>query len=118
MSERWKDIPGYEGIYQASTYGRIKSLAREIVAPTRYVSRWQNRHRSLDRVMTPKIQNSRALIALWQKGLRQTFRIERIIWETFKGEIPQGYQVIKKHKDPTNNKLSNLMLAEIEVGVS
>lgn len=27
--ENWKDIPGYEGVYQASTLGRIKSLPRE-----------------------------------------------------------------------------------------
>lgn len=30
MEEVWKDIPGYEGLYQASTYGRIKRLARRI----------------------------------------------------------------------------------------
>ena len=27
MNEIWKDIPGYEGIYQASTLGRLKRLA-------------------------------------------------------------------------------------------
>ena len=27
--EAWQDIPGYEGLYQASTYGRIKSLPRK-----------------------------------------------------------------------------------------
>lgn len=26
MKEVWKDIPGYEGLYQASTYGRIRSI--------------------------------------------------------------------------------------------
>lgn len=28
--EIWKDVEGYEGIYQVSTYGRVKSLAREV----------------------------------------------------------------------------------------
>jgi hypothetical protein len=28
LKEEWKDIPGYEGLYQASTLGRIKSLGR------------------------------------------------------------------------------------------
>lgn len=27
--EIWKDIPGYEGLYQASTFGRIKSNSRD-----------------------------------------------------------------------------------------
>ena len=30
MIEEWKDIPGFEGWYQASTYGRIKSISRKV----------------------------------------------------------------------------------------
>jgi hypothetical protein len=30
MKETWKDIPGYEGLYQISNLGRVKSLARRI----------------------------------------------------------------------------------------
>ena len=30
MQEIWKDIPGYEGRYQASSLGRIKSLSRRV----------------------------------------------------------------------------------------
>ena len=30
-NEEWKDIPGFEGIYQASSFGRIKSLDRTIL---------------------------------------------------------------------------------------
>ena len=28
--EEWKDIPGYEGLYQASNLGRIKSIDRYV----------------------------------------------------------------------------------------
>ena len=31
MEEIWKDIKGYEGVYQVSNYGRIRSLDREIL---------------------------------------------------------------------------------------
>lgn len=31
MQEIWKDIPNYEGFYQVSNLGRVKSLAREIL---------------------------------------------------------------------------------------
>ena len=27
-NEQWKDIQGYEGLYQISDYGRVKSLSR------------------------------------------------------------------------------------------
>lgn len=30
MIEEWKDIPGFEGWYQASTCGRIKSISRKV----------------------------------------------------------------------------------------
>ncbi len=30
-NEEWKDIPGFEGVYQASSFGRIKSLDRTIL---------------------------------------------------------------------------------------
>ena len=33
MKEEWKDIPGYEGLYQASSLGRIKSLPRSDEIP-------------------------------------------------------------------------------------
>lgn len=32
-SEQWRDIAGYEGRYQISDYGRVRSLAREVPAP-------------------------------------------------------------------------------------
>lgn len=31
MTEIWKDIKGYEGLYQISNFGRVKSLARYVV---------------------------------------------------------------------------------------
>ena len=32
MKEKWKDIKGYEGIYQISNFGRVKSLQRTILS--------------------------------------------------------------------------------------
>ena len=37
MEEIWKDIEGYEGIYQVSNFGRVKSLGRVIDT-----KKWQN----------------------------------------------------------------------------
>lgn len=30
MEEIWRDIPGFEGYYQASTHGRIRSVERTV----------------------------------------------------------------------------------------
>jgi hypothetical protein len=31
IAEIWKDVQGYEGLYQVSNFGRVKSLGREYV---------------------------------------------------------------------------------------
>ena len=36
MQEVWKDIPGYEGLYQASSLGNIKSYDKEVKTKTLY----------------------------------------------------------------------------------
>lgn len=38
--EIWKDIPGYEGLYQASTMGRIRSLKYRKTQETKVLSEW------------------------------------------------------------------------------
>ena len=35
-AEIWKDIPGYEGLYQVSNFGRVKSLERVIKTKSRW----------------------------------------------------------------------------------
>lgn len=36
MEEIWKDIKGYEGLYQISSFGRVKSLERKVKARYNY----------------------------------------------------------------------------------
>lgn len=31
MPEAWKDVPGYEGLYQVSSAGRVKSLTKGVI---------------------------------------------------------------------------------------
>lgn len=43
-NEKWKDIPDYEGIYQASTLGRIRTVDNKITQSTRHGTRmWRGR---------------------------------------------------------------------------
>ena len=36
MEEVWKDIEGYEGLYQVSNIGRVRSLGRDLMRRSRY----------------------------------------------------------------------------------
>lgn len=89
--EIWKDIPGYEGKYQASTYGRIKSL---------------NYKRSgKEKILKTFINNSGYLILNLNN---KTWLVHRLTALTFI-ENPKNYSIIN-HKDENklNNKVENL----------
>ncbi len=85
MSEVWKPIKGYEGIYEVSSYGRVRSLERTIAM--------RNQHGEYVRVekggiMAQKLQNTdRLQVSLRKvvngKRLRKTFYVHRLVAEAF-----------------------------------
>ena len=56
-------------------------------------------------------------IKLWQKKKRIHKYIHRLVWETFKGEIPQGYEVNHIDHNKHNNSLDNLELVSHSVNM-
>lgn len=67
-SEEWKDIPGYEGLYQASTLGRIRTCEGKTTSSARFEKRvWKQR------IMKQKLNKNRkgridARVCLWKDG--------------------------------------------------
>lgn len=106
--EEWRDIPDYEGLYQASNLGRIRSLDREV-----------NHNYGGKAVKKGKILKPHKRICCgkerWQAHLQKDgkntgFVWSRCIYTAFYGPIPEGMQVNHIDEDPTNNKLDNLNL--------
>ena len=92
MKEIWKDIPGYEGIYEVSTEGRIKSF-----------------HYTIPRILTWKVnQKGYAWVELRKSGEAKQLLVHRIVATAFL-DNPNNYPVIN-HKDenPLNNNVDNL----------
>ena len=93
--EIWKDIEGYEGLYQVSNWGNVKSL--------------NYRKRGYAKNLTPKINNrGYEWVELRKNGKKKQVVIHRLVGETFL-ENPNGYPIIN-HKDEnkTNNTVENL----------
>jgi hypothetical protein len=105
--EIWKDIPGYEGFYMASTHGRIKSIERVSNANLRYKT-----------VFKGKILKGRPdghgyeKVALWNYGKRKDFRIHKLIAITFLNHKPNGMTHVVDHIDANklNNNINNLQI--------
>lgn len=105
MEEVWADIEGFEGLYQVSSEGRVRSLDRE-------ARHWQGGVRIVKgKEMKPEMNNRGYLqINLSKEGKKRRLYVHRLVWMTFNGTIPDGLQVNHIDEDKTNNKLENLNL--------
>lgn len=92
-NEIWKDILGYEGKYQASNFGRVKSL--------------NYRHTGKEKILL-QYNSGRGYLQVELKGKK--YLVHRLVWETFNGKIPEGIEVNHIDENPLNNKLENLNL--------
>lgn len=108
MTEEWKDIPGFERLYQASTLGRIRTCEGKTTRSARFEKRvWKQR------IMCPKWQtrsNGRkdAKVELWKGGAHKTYLVARLVALTWCDGYAEGLTVNHIDGDPTNNRVENL----------
>lgn len=102
MEEIWKDINGYEGFYQVSNLGRIKSLKRK--ADIHLSKRTVN-----TRILTPyQKEYGYYAVKLSKNGIRKGFLVHRLVAKAFI-KNPFNYdQVNHKDENTRNNVVSNL----------
>ena len=88
--EVWKDIKGYETLYQVSNLGRVKSCVKE-------------------RILKPRLKSHGYLmVTLYKNKSKKEFLIHRLVIETFLGPIPKGMVVNHRSEEKTDNRLENL----------
>ena len=94
--EIYMDIPEYEGQYQISNKGNVKSLK-------------QNKETILNPSSDKK---GYCKVSLYMEGKSRKFYIHRLVIQAFKGEIPKGKNLVVDHIDnvKTNNELDNLQV--------
>jgi hypothetical protein len=107
MTENWKDIAGFEGFYQISDLGRVRSLDRK-VATTR--GRLHSCRGRVLKPMTTSCDSSAAYhVVNLQRGGRFTYRlVHALVAEAFIGPRPAGLQVNHKDGMKANNAATNL----------
>lgn len=101
MIEKWKDIIGYEGLFQVSNFGRIKSLAKEWTA---------GNHNSKQRHGDIILKTNKVLgymhIGLSKNGVRKHHKVHRLVLQAFCGASELEANHINGKKD--DNRLVNL----------
>ena len=104
MIEEWKDIPGYEGSYQVSNLGRVKSVPRKVPykgGPSYALLK--------GKIMSLSVEKDGYLVvALSKKGARKMHKVHRLVAAAFIGGEHRGLQINHIDGDKSNNSVDNL----------
>lgn len=104
--EVWRDIPGYEGLYQISDMGRVKSMPRLVVR-----SITNGNYTVKERFLRPALADGYPIVGLSKNGKPRTWRVHFLVMMAFVGPRPDGADVCHEDGDRVNNALSNLRYA-------
>lgn len=104
-NEVWKPVLGYEGKYELSNFGRIKSLS--------YLGH------NKTKLLKTHIIYGYEVVKLWKKDILQNCRVHRLVYEAFNGKLPKwtangsGDKIMEINhinEIKTDNRLENLEL--------
>jgi len=101
--ETWKNIPGYEGRYQVSDEGRVRSIDR----PVRVVCHGVEAVRiAKGKLLRPgRMGSGHVTVALGKGNSRP---VHQLVLEAFVGPRPAGCEVLHLNHVPADNRLANL----------
>jgi len=104
--EEWRDISGYEGIYQVSSFGRVRTVDGKTTESIKHGTRkWAGR------VMSGKGKNVKTgpRVSLWKDKKSKDYLVARLVCTEFHG-VPEDPKMTVNHKDGNrfNNHISNL----------
>lgn len=101
-TEQWKDIQGYENLYQISSLGRVKSLAKTI---TGGLGLKQNMP---EIILSPNQYNGYPYVVLFKNGKGQTFKIHRLVANAFIPNPEKKPCVDHINTHTSDNRVNNL----------
>ena len=104
--EVWKDIKGYEGKYQVSSFGRVKGLQRKIWQPGKNIYRNKRETILKQSLCGPKRKYYK--VNIYNAGQQYTLLVHQLVLETFVGECPEGLECCHNNGISTDNRLENL----------
>lgn len=106
--EIWKDIAGYEGLYQVSNFGRVRSLKRvfiDTIGRTRHFN---------EIILNPKLKNGSnyLIVSLYKhidhKHISKDYHIHRLVAKAFIPNPDNLPQINHKDENKLNNRIDNL----------
>lgn len=103
MTEEWRAVVGFEGLYEVSDMGRVRGVDRIVGA------RSGSTRRQSGRVLRPgRTSAGHLMVGLCRSGRGTSYTVHRLVLIAFVGPPPQGYECCHRDGVHTNNALENL----------
>ena len=90
MAEQWRDIAGYDSVYQVSDLGQVRNTKTSTI------------------LQPVKIKNGRLYISLSSEGFQRKCTVHSLVAKAFLGDCPPNHEITHKDGDYTHNEVSNL----------
>lgn len=103
MNEEWRPVVSYEGWYEVSNRGRVRSINRVGVHPKSGPSKYAGRILKIN----PR-ESGHCYVSLARNGLVAVLGVHRLVLEAFVGPCPDGMEGCHNNGDPANNRVENL----------
>ncbi len=105
MTEEWRPVIGYEGLYEVSDLGRVRSLDRVVLRSNGAPHPWKGQ------ILKPSAhpKNGHLSVRLYQSDRGRTLEVHRLVGEAFLGPLPPGRETRHFDGDPANNRVRNLV---------
>lgn len=96
MEEIWKDIPEYEGLYQVSNLGRLKSF----------------KYGKEKNLKSPCNKQGYHMLNLCKNGICKNMKVHQLVAMAFLGHKPKGMNIVIDHinDNPSDNRVENLQI--------
>ena len=94
-AERWEPVAGYEGVYEVSSFGRVRRLPSRPGKMPRILSARDNGH-------------GYRVVRLCRGGRAVTRKVHRLVAAAFLGTVSAAVDVNHKDGIRSNNRLTNL----------
>ncbi len=91
MTEIWKDIEGYDGFYQVSNFGRIKSL-----------------YKNKETMLKPQIVSKYYMVKLSKNGIEKHRTVHSLVAQAFVDDWFENAEINHKDSNKLNNRFDNL----------
>lgn len=106
LSERWLPVVGFEGLYEVSSRGRVRSLDRARTIHTRWGGTTIRRDQG--KLLAPGLRTGGYLtVTLYRDGVGRTQDVHILVAKAFHGPCPGKY-ALHRNDIPTENHEENL----------